>query len=695
MRKKTQNIYLQKLSQRISKLFHLISSIRIQLIIGFIIPIFFLLFTGYFSYSTASKGMIKNYEQSTQNAIQMALQYIDVGMLFTKNQALEIVANEDISTYSYGTYADDKIKQPMLYTQLYYELDKIAGSNPFIKDIHVITTDNMDLLTTSSTNTMKGFYQDFIEAADGQQLLRDGIIDTWSSSHPSIDERLSLLDDQYALFYAHSSSNKKACIIIDINNEIVQKTLTALELGDDTVLSFVTENGKEVTIPGTSPYNFASQKFYQSGRSSGEKSLSKYETINGKEYLYMYCKSDLSGAAICALVPKAKVMASANEIRFMTVLLIVLATLISGSIGFFILTGIIRNINRITKRLSMVSKGDLTVTFSNHSSNEFGVLSKEIMQTITNTKQVIENAQEVNAYVFNSTNGLMDTCMTLSKYSENISSAIEDIDQGISQQSGDSQQCLEKMDTLSSKIMSATEKLGNIEHLADTSKKLIKNGIESMDQLTVCSETTAQITHKVIDSTKQLEIKLNFIEQFVALIKDISRQTTLLSLNASIEAARAGVYGRGFSVVAQEIKKLADDSISAVENITNTVSEIKMQSSDTLNIALTAGSVVTQQEVALTSTLSALDSMNECLEKLLANIYQVGNSVSSMGADREGTLGAIESISSVSEETAASSCVVNETAREQLKYVEDLKNYSINLQQKTKELNEIIHQFKI
>jgi methyl-accepting chemotaxis protein len=695
MRRETQQKNVQTLIQLKSKFFLFISKIRVQLTIGFIIPVFFLVFTGFFSYSTASKGMIKNYEQSTQNAIMMAQQYLDVGFEFTKNQALEIVSNENISNYTYGMYAEDNIKQSMLYTQLYYELETLASNNSFIKDIHIITNDNLNLISTAAPEGTKGFYQEFIDSPEGQSLLTNNVIDTWSSSHAVIDKNMALKDQEYALYYAHSTNNGKAAVVIDINNKIVQDALSKLNLGEDTILSFVTKEGKEVTTSGKETFRFAEQEFYSNKSSSGEDSLSRYVKVNGKEFLYMNFKSNLSGASICALVPKAKVMASANEIKIVTIVLIVLATLISGSIGAFIMFGIIRNISRITKRLSLVSKGDLTVSFDHHSTNEFGILSQEIMQTITNTKQVIENAQGVNSYVFNSTNQLLDNCMVLSKHSENISLAIEDINLGINQQSEDAGQCLMQMDGLSTKIMTVSENLNNIENIADESKVYIKKGIVSMEKLSVCSETTSKITHQVIESNQQLETKLGLIEQFVSLINEISNQTNLLALNASIEAARAGVYGRGFTVVAQEIKKLANDSLKAVDEITKTVTQIKSQSSDTLNIALTAGSVVNEQEGTLSDTIKALDKMNECIEKLLHNFYEVGNSVTSMGSDREGTLSAIESISSVSEETAAASCVVNETAKEQLKYVEDLKNNSANLQSKSKELSDIIHQFKI
>ena len=695
MRRETQRKNFQLPIQLKNKLFLFLSRIRVQLIIGFIIPVFFLVFTGFFSYSAASKGMIKNYEQSTQKAIQMALQYLDIGLTFTKNQALEIVSNETMSNYSYGMYAEDKIKQSMLYTQLYYELEELAKNNSFIKNIHIITEDNINLISTAAGENTKGFYQEFINSAEGQTLFTNHTIEAWASSHTVIDKNLSLQEKDYALYYASSSNNGKACIVIDVDNKIIQDTLSKLNLGEDAILSFVTKEGKEVTVLGKDPFGFAWQEFYSGRTEVNNGSFSEYVKLNGESFLYLNCKSQLSGASINVLVPKAKVMASAYEIRFVTIVLILLSVLVSGSIGTLILVGIIRNISRITRSLALVSKGDLTVAFDCHSENEFGILSKEIMQTIANTRQVIENAQDVNSYVSDSTNQLLDNCMVLSKHSENISLAIEDINQGINQQSGDLQQCLLQMDGLSNKIVTVSEHLNKIEDIADESKDYIKKSIVSMEKLSVCSETTSKITHQVIGSNQQLETKLSQIEQFAGLINEISNQTSLLALNASIEAARAGIYGRGFTVVSQEIKKLANASLKAVDEVTKVITQIKAQSADTLSTALTAGKVVSEQEETLGDTINALNNMNECLENLLHNFYQVGTSVISMGSDREDTLSAIESISSVSEETAAASCMVNETAKEQLRYVEALKKNSVNLQSKSTELSDIIHQFKI
>lgn len=678
-----------------NKLLLFISKIRVQLFIGFLLPVLFLVVIGIFSYSTAADGMSKNYEESTQNALKMAIQHLEVGFDFVENQTLEIVSNENISSYSFGSYTGDSVKQSMLYTQISSELKRISENNSFIKDIHIITGDQIDLISTAVSEHTKGFYPEFIESDEGKQFMSNQNTASFRSSHPLLDKKLSLKDDSYSLYYAHSTNNKKACIIVDINNEVIQTTLNTLDLGKGSVLSFITDTGKEVTTTGKEDFGFASKDFYKQSLTSKLNSTSQYVTIHGKDYLYISCRSDKSPASICALVPKSSVMAGADQIKSMTIFLITLCTLIAGSLGAFIFLSMSHNISRMTKQLSKVSKGDLTVTLESSSENEFGILSNQIMKTITNTKNVIENAEGINSLVTESTEQLMNSSNIMSQYSESISLAIDEINGGINQQANDSQQCLIQMDELSGKIETVNSNLTTILQTADTTKLLIQKGMTSMEQLSDRARITTNITSQVIESTKQLEIKSTSIEQFLSLINEIAEQTNLLSLNASIEAARAGEAGRGFAVVAHEINKLAEDSLHAANSIRTTVSEIKNQTSNTVAIALDAGDIVAAQEETLSYTMQDFTNMNQYLESLLEDFHLVARRVSGMEADRNATLEALESITAVSEETAAASCVVNDTAKDQLKHVDALINISDHLQTRSRELSNIIHQFKL
>ena len=196
-------------------------------------------------------------------------------------------------------------------------------------------------------------------------------------------------------------------------------------------------------------------------------------------------------------------------------------------------------------------------------------------------------------------------------------------------------------------------------------------------------------------ATEPLEVKSMSIEKFVGVINDIASQTSLLSLNASIEAARAGEAGRGFAVVAEEIRKLADGSMSAAGEIQRVVLGIKEQTEGTVASTVKAQSVIEEQANIVAKTKEAFDNMNDSVEALLEKLKDVAMNVTDMNNSREVTLNAIESISAVSEETAASSSVVNDTVLSQKNSAQTLEAAAKDLEQRTEELKEALSFFKI
>ncbi len=672
--------------------------IRTKLIIGFIIPVLFILLLGLISYTKASQGLIANYEQATKKTIDMTANYIGFGLNSADAVALQYTVDKDISGYALGLYNSKPLEMSNLMTSVNNDMMAKAMSEQFIESIQIITRSDVNIFS-SKNKSMDGFYDELLKEKEGEYLNNTEKKTYWIGEHSFTDSKLGTTKEDYSLSLLKNFEAKNACVIIDIKSKTIDSILKGLDLGKNSLVGLITADGREILLNSTDKNNqdfkFSSESYFKKSVKAKEASGSEYVTYKSEEYLYLYSKVGDTGVMISALIPKAYIMKQANDIKYSTVILVALACIAAIITGTYLSTGISNCIQSITKKLKQISEGDLTVTVTVKRKDEFAVLANNITDMLGNMRGLIQKVARVSRLVSDSALNVKETSKVIAGTSTNIASAINEIGHGISGQAEDSQSCLMQMDELSQKITVVNENICEIQRVTDDTKQKITKGITTMQELTKQSEATNNITKYVVDNITALEAKSNSIKQIIKVINEIADQTSLLSLNASIEAARAGEAGRGFAVVADEIRKLADGSIQAANEIKRVVEEIITQTTDTVTTAKRAENIVARQDDIVNTTISSFRNMSIGVERLINNLEVIEQNIKNMEGAREGTLSAVESISAISEETLAASYSVDETVELQNNSVEALENASVVLNENAVELDAAINLFRI
>ncbi len=694
---------LRQRSGFISKLI----GIRVKLLIGFAIPIILFAGFGIISYIKTAKAITQNYETIAADALQAVRDNILMGVDSVSAKTYDLANNSIIENYYNNIDEISAEESEAIFQSVKTELQSAKYTHEFIYAIHLLGEQGNSI---SSVGELPADAFDSFEASEEGKLITSSTERfLWIGSHSKLDEQLGNAQVNYITSVIRKMSENNGYIIIDIPKNRMVKSLSSINLGNGSIVGYVTGDGKEALVNSTLTKDneaeikemtgqdqvFSPLEYFAKAKETREENGFSYEQYQGKEYLFLYSKVGNTGATICALVPKSTILEKIQPIKSLTISFVVLACILSGLVGTVLATGIGKEITKLVKSISMAAKGDLTTKFETKRNDEFWILSSSLNKMVEGMRSLIERVATVGETVNLSANTLSATSNDILYSTKDISLAIGEIEKGVVQQAEDTERCLLQMSNLSDKIGVVYENTYEIEKIAKNAKSIVEEGITIIDQLNDKSSDTTKITNVIIREIEELELQSQSIESLVEVINSISEQTNLLSLNASIEAARAGEAGRGFAVVAEEIRKLADQSHAAANQINSTVEAIKTKTKGTAVSAKEAESIVASQMEALTKTIQSFEHIDEHVEKLVANLDQISEGMKGIETSKDDTLDSISNISAVSQETATSSEEVSATANNQIASVEYMNTSASALAEDAKRLEEAIQLFII
>ncbi len=453
------------------------------------------------------------------------------------------------------------------------------------------------------------------------------------------------------------------------------------------------EDGEEILNTDKEGSVFASQDFYKNAASG--KPVSTMVKYNKKNYLFICSPIADTGSNVCCLVPEKVMLKQAYEIRNMTVGITIIAIIVAILVALFLAFNMHRAISNVVGVLEKASNGDLTGNVTLKRKDEFGVLGNSINGMISNMKMLLNKVDQISSLVQSSSDDVTKTSELLVASSDEIYNAMSEIESGTSSQAREAERCLEQMDGLSEKINVLTRNTSEIEAISHNTKDYVNQGIDIIAKLSSRSKDTQDVTEAVIEGINKLNDESKTIEGIVEVISSISDQTSLLSLNASIEAARAEESGKGFAVVADEIRKLADESMQAVGGISDIINGINTQTEQTVETAMRAEQIVGAQQEALETTINLFNNINKYVEDLASNLDDITKGIEQMSVAKEHTLSAIQSISDVSDRSAASTSEVSSTILNQLEAVKNLNGNAETLNHNSGDLLDAVTQFKL
>lgn len=675
--------------------------IRYKIILGFVIPIFFIIVVGIASYSRAKQGMRDRYEKSTLETVRMLGSQVDMITRSMHTEVSKYVGLLELNNLSKGVYDSNVSEKTRIMRMVKTNILASQKVNDFINNVFIILKDGYKNITTKGVG-IDGFFDEYYESIE--KINGSGTIRNWIDAHPVIDNRMSLSDavgDSYLFSYQALNPTKDFAVVIDASKEKLQELIDGINLGEGSIVGIVTMNGKEIihrngdVLTDDGRPVFAGRDYYRDILSN--KGLFGTEEIKymDNECILFYSILNETGIVIVGMVPISIVTSEASGIWALTLILVVIALIVVMAVAFVISANIQKNVETVSKGLGAVAEGNLNVKVRVKGHDEFVDLADATTNMISNTKNLVAKVDTAAEGVADSAKSVQGASKKLGTCSDDIMRAVEEMSDGMERQKKYADECVSTTDRLSNEIANVSSQIGRVKEIVDETNRLINESVRILSTLGDKARETTKATDSVKSSVSALLDETGKINSFVNVIKNISSQTHLLSLNASIEAARAGESGRGFSVVAEEIRALATESSKSAGEIKKLVDGINAQTDTSVGSVDMAQNIVDEQFELVNSSIQIFDQMKASMDSLTEELMNIDKAASEADQRRVEAVSAVDDISVIINDSAANANTVMEAINMLKKNVDNLDKTAAKLGENMDELKSEVRVFQI
>ena len=338
------------------------------------------------------------------------------------------------------------------------------------------------------------------------------------------------------------------------------------------------------------------------------------------------------------------------------VLLAVILGAISTGVILLLLLPIRKFIKQYNGDIERIKEGNLhlLLNLDKYRDNKFfGKLISSVNVIFSEFSHLVDDSFKIVDTITTTTNQVAESTDEAMKSITQMSSMMQEIAQGANEQAAQSQTGEALMETLSEEITVAYENCKGIMVEADKIQGLNEEGKNSIRLLQERAASAVQATEEIVKTVAFLTAKMKDITLFVDAIENIASQTNLLALNAAIEAARAGDAGRGFGVVAEEIRGLADQSHNSTEQIKNLVANIQAESEKAVT-AMNKMNMVSEDETeAVRAAEQVFAKMATSIEVVVDKIAITNEAITKVNEDKTKVNAVIEQVAGVTQSMAS------------------------------------------
>ncbi len=417
--------------------------------------------------------------------------------------------------------------------------------------------------------------------------------------------------------------------------------------------------------------------------------------IGGVDSLVTYSKLGDKDWFVVSVIPYKYLNSAANELRNKIILIGFICVIFALLLCLVIARSVSKPLSKLVSAMKRAKDGDLTEYVVDNGKDEIADVCNNYNDMLSNICSLINKVRDASKYVFTSANKITTASESTHSVSEQVAESVGEMAMGATDQASEINDSVMDINKLSEGITLVEENVTKVISIAHKINGLNEDAASTISELNTKSTQVSETTNKVYKNINELSNSMKEIQKILKMQNTISEQTNLLSLNASIEAARAGDAGKGFAVVASEVSKLAEKSKEFNSLINNIIASIGKKTEDTVKEVLKSNEVVNEQINSVKGTEELFETVFGSMKDVVANIELTEKSVRNIMKSKNNVLEAIGNISAVAQESAAATEQISASTQEQITSAQELSNQAKDLEKLSEALNKEISKFII